>query len=300
MTSTTTRILFTSLTLIALAGVARSSLEQGAMIKSFSQQVKLFLAADTQQFCWKKAYGRGVGTIPKQCASNMELDAGLCYKKCATDYKGVGPVCWQKCKTGFSDHGLSCYKSIVNFYFKKSSGRGVGVVPRSCGSGKNYDAGLCYTPCRVSFNGIGPVCWGKCTGNVPFDCGAACASSSQACLSNVLEQIFSIFSVVEKMFDFLGGIEVPDGESLSTELAMKALYGAAKDAINEEGSKEAFTELIQGYARKMGIPLPQRTIEDIYEKAQESGSDEFDWKEFSKMDPTGITDVVSAFMHKIC
>lgn len=56
--------------------------------------------------------------------------------------------------------------------------RGVGV-PMGCGSEEEYDAGLCYTPCRYGYDGVGPVCWkqeasyGRGVGTVPT---SACAS----------------------------------------------------------------------------------------------------------------------------
>ena len=45
-------------------------------------------------------------------------------------------------------------------YAKKSYGRGAGV-PLGCGN-QQYDAGLCYDPCKMKFSGVGPVCWIDC------------------------------------------------------------------------------------------------------------------------------------------
>jgi hypothetical protein len=59
----------------------------------------------------KESYGRGVGTVPNGCRSNMEYDTGLCYQPCRTGYKGVGPVCWGSCPSGFDDHGATCYRA---------------------------------------------------------------------------------------------------------------------------------------------------------------------------------------------
>jgi hypothetical protein len=56
-------------------------------------------------------------------------------------------------------------------------GRGVGT-PLTCSSDQEYDAGLCYTPCRDGYNGVGPVCWkqdasyGRGVGTIPTQCGA--------------------------------------------------------------------------------------------------------------------------------
>jgi hypothetical protein len=46
--------------------------------------------------CQKKTYDRGVGRL-KQCDTNQDTDAGLCYRKCNAGYTGVGPVCWAQC-----------------------------------------------------------------------------------------------------------------------------------------------------------------------------------------------------------
>src|SRR5262245_26271845 len=62
-----------------------------------------------------------------------------------------------------------------DFYWKNSYTRGVGAIPKShsCDSGKDQDAGLCYTPCKTGYSGVGPVCWqqeasyGRGAGTIP-------------------------------------------------------------------------------------------------------------------------------------
>lgn len=101
----------------------------------------------------KISYGRGAG-VPLVCASNEDLDAGLCYDRCQGGYDGVGPVCWKQ---------------------EASYERGVGTVPGStCGAGKEMDAGLCYPVCNTGYHGVGPVCWndqpesyGRGAGTIP-------------------------------------------------------------------------------------------------------------------------------------
>jgi C1A family cysteine protease len=44
---------------------------------------------------------------------------------------------------------------------------------RSCGEGKEYDAGLCYPNCKPGMHGVGPVCWGDCPDGYVDD-GATC------------------------------------------------------------------------------------------------------------------------------
>ena len=120
----------------------------------------------------KKSYGRGAGVPPKQCKAGEDYDAGLCYKECKAGFHGVGPVCWGKCETGYHDDGATCRKD-VHIVKKASHGRGAGTPPKSCGVGKNYDAGLCYKQCKPNYKGVGPVCWGECPKGFA-DHGATC------------------------------------------------------------------------------------------------------------------------------
>jgi len=142
-------------------------------------------------FCWKKSYGLGVGIIPTNCSGGKVYENGLFYSKCRIGYSGNGPLCLQNCSISYKNHPLSCYKNLLSWFFKKSYGRGVGTIPISCGTG-DYDAGLCYENCRTGYNGVGPVCGKTCTGSTGTDCGAACASSSNACAAKVFEQIVSV------------------------------------------------------------------------------------------------------------
>lgn len=59
------------------------------------------------------------------------------------------------------------------YCYRDSYGRGVGK-PMKCAAGQQYDAGLCYTPCREGYKGVGPVCWQSCAPGFRDD-GAFCA-----------------------------------------------------------------------------------------------------------------------------
>jgi hypothetical protein len=60
--------------------------------------------------------------------------------------------------------------------WKKTSTRGVGTVP-NCDSSKVKDAGLCYTPCKDGYKGVGPVCWQKQCPAPLDDQGALCGKT---------------------------------------------------------------------------------------------------------------------------
>jgi hypothetical protein len=118
------------------------------------------------------SYGRGVGMVPTDCGLGHESDTGLCYPVCNPGYHGVGPICWGGCPADYHDDGATCRKDAV-VTSKSSYGRGAGSSPNQCGTGNDYDTGLCYPTCRSGFHGVGPVCWGTCRNGYTDD-GATC------------------------------------------------------------------------------------------------------------------------------
>jgi hypothetical protein len=99
-------------------------------------------------------------------AGRCEQDGAIIYPKCRAGFHAAGCcICSPNCVDGMNDIGVSCAK--------KSYGRGVGTVPTRCQGGMQMDAGLCYQPCKPDFNGVGPVCWGKCEDGFA-DHGATC------------------------------------------------------------------------------------------------------------------------------
>jgi len=146
----------------------------------------LDVGASSEPVCWKDSLNRGVGIVPNQCPEGQEKDASLCYPLCPSGYTGIGPVCWQQCKPGETDIGALCMKSNLQSYAKDSKGRGVGK-PMVCSSDQDYDAGLCYRKCPSNtWTGIGPVCWFKCAGDLPYDGGAICCTDKKECNDKIL------------------------------------------------------------------------------------------------------------------
>ncbi len=268
---------------------------------------------DEGQLCWKKTYGRGVGTVPTQCSTDYEKDAGLCYKKCPSGYKGVGPVCWQSCPDGWRDDGAFCAKPEAygrgggypwkfgdslddsgmksrceadngagncekdgaifypkckaNFHkvgccicspdcpsgmadmgvscTKKTSTRDVGTVP-NCGAGLSYDAGLCYEGCPRDFDGVGPLCWGKCPSDFPFPCGAGCAVSEAACAAAVTEMTLDTVSFTATVLSFpFGGA----GVTAAAKGAAKAGAKAAAKVALQGGFKSSMSSALKSAAK---------------------------------------------------
>jgi hypothetical protein len=69
----------------------------------------------------------------------------------------------------------------------------------SCPAGYDTDAGLCYPACGAGSRGVGPVCWAYCAGELPVECGAGCARTSEVCAeataSKVLKSAETVVSL---------------------------------------------------------------------------------------------------------
>ncbi len=85
-------------------------------LKAIAQQIAVSLAqsnieADKAKVCWRNTYGRGVGTVPRNCPPGQSEDtAGLCYTNCRPGYHQFVTMCVPDCPAGFRDDGLFCFK----------------------------------------------------------------------------------------------------------------------------------------------------------------------------------------------
>ena len=241
----------------------------------FNNQVQKYMSTQSN-FCWKSSYGRGVGTIPNDCGEGKEIDAGLCYPVCAPGYKGVGSVCWQ---------------------FPKSYGRGAGKAPTICPSGKQYDAGRCYPYCSSGMTGVGPVCWKSCSGLTSTDCGAACATDTQTCLSNIFEQVKAVLNMIKDLYNIA---ENKEELETSKEVALQTAFKLAKLFIKKGYSKPGFINFMKKAAMKAGTPVNEATLNMLYEKASIKDLIKLELEVIAKTDPTGIARVILAFFKDVC
>lgn len=166
----------------------------------------------------KDSYGRGVGTVPigcggaqndaglcyQPCRAGFDGVGPVCWKSCPSGMHDDGAFCrrdvsiigannggcpWydvcgltfargcSTCPSGYQNDGCTC-RIDAWIFAKESYGRGAGTIPTNCPAGQQYDAGLCYQPCRSGFSGVGPVCWGSCPAGYA-DHGATCYRDPQ-------------------------------------------------------------------------------------------------------------------------
>jgi len=293
---------------------------------------------DDGAFCAKPAaYGRGGGYPWKfgdpafnldnargRCegenggAGTCEQDGAIWYPKCKAGFTKVGCcVCSPSCPSGMTDIGVSCAK--------ESYGRGVGTTP-GCGPGMELDAGLCYPVAAQGFKGVGPVAWGKCPTEFPFECGAGCAKNQAACATAVTDMTLNTLGVAINILSFpFGGPGVTAAAqkavtkvssvgtmhfanlTFSEGLKRTAQFGLDAIRINAKGFAKEF---VKAYAKSqvtdpknlgwMGASLLKTGgLKAANEASREFGglktTGDFDWTMLTALDPTGISSMVIAF-----
>jgi hypothetical protein len=67
-------------------------------------------------------------------------------------------------------------------------------------------------------SGVGPVCWMRCTGDMPIECGAGCARSREACDKALTEQVLKPVETV------VSALEKDVGAAISNGLAAANAY----------------------------------------------------------------------------
>lgn len=280
--------------------------------------------------CWKQTYGRGAGTVPDTCVGTEKnaglcypgcapgyVGVGpVCWQSCPAGYVDDGAFCrrdaqifasnnaacpWYDkcgvtlakgcsvCPPGYANDGCTCRRD-AHIFAKHSYGRGVGTVPTACSGGKQLDAGLCYDTCSGPMTGVGPVCWARCGGNYPTECGAMCATSANACVDGLTNQAKTTIEAMQKISSMV--IAFGDG-GVSVSVAAEVFQDLANDTAKRE-----LEGLLNKTARQYGIALPASdatTISDALVAYLRTGR--FDW---TVLDPTGIAAVVKAFNQPLC
>ena len=283
----------------------------------------------------------GVGPVCWQGCPGGYVDTGaFCHINKPLTKKGkwecvkrVFGVCIMKaldCPGGYVNAGLFCalktppvppgYKGLSGLdIIKDSYGRGVGA-PMDCAPGQQEDAGLCYTPCKGGFSGVGPVCWMNCPGG-KTDCGAGCADSKASCVTNTAQMVISPLVLAMniasaggtasmtsyypqivnafKVAKTAGSLALETKETIdlwateySRNFAKMTTPGIA-DRLHAgcSGHAEAEEWLKKQYALQ-GLNLMLE--KDLGETAKDTLS------AASSFDPTGVSGVVSAYYQPVC
>lgn len=188
-------------------------------------------ATSTAGFGWQigdKAFDYDTGP---RARCEAAYGTGKCYRSgliwyptCPANFHKVGDlVCSPDCPAGMRDDGAYCAKN--------TSPRGVGQG-KNCGNGMVSDGGLCYPACNPSFDGAGPVCWGKCTGTYSYNCAAGCATNQTTCMANVGMMTVQTAGAASSLLSFVVG---GPGISSAAKAAAKAGQQAAAKTVWKAG-----------------------------------------------------------------
>ena len=234
----------------------------------------------------------------------------LCYDKCKANYSAVVCVCWKNCDPGYNNDGLTCRRpKPLHIYGRDSYGRGFGSI-RECGGDYETQAGLCYHKCKEGFVGIGPVCWSKCSGKLPHDCGAACAVNAGACIGGIFEMAAATLELVANigLLAATGGAAI--GLKAGATAAVKGVQAGAKGAQTATKIAKITSQIPAAELSKVktqitaGVKSAQKELTDkvaneLTDKLIESGMNgtPMDW---TMLDPTGVAAVVKAFNKPKC
>jgi len=116
-------------------------------------------------FCWRDSYGRGVGTVPVNCAPGQDRIGLLCYDKCPAGMKRMGFDCHSVCPSGMRDDGLYCRAAEY--------GRGAGYPWKLGDKPLSLDAARrrCVAANPQGCEKYGEIIYPKCSpGYSPFGC----------------------------------------------------------------------------------------------------------------------------------
>jgi hypothetical protein len=250
---------------------------------------------DDGLFCRSAEYGRGAGYAiwnEKKCnnenSQGCEKYLALWYPKCKAGYSAFGSNICRPNKPNCNALGmkpgidLSCAKKVT-----------IGdPIPLICKPGKQEDAGLCYGACKPGYTGVGPVCWGQCQPGY-VACGAGCATSKKFCAEIISNQVISTVSLAVNIATL--------GSSSEATAVANSAKEASRFAKLVSETKAAWTAL-KATKQYETIKNTKDAISfaNRMRKLESATSTEDRLRALAGFDPTGISQVVSAYGHKVC
>ena len=262
------------------------------------------------------SYGRGVGTIECEwdwSTWTVKCGGDLCTKKGKEDYLGL---CYEPCKSGYSNFGsnictMNCQQQGYEGGIAPSCTKHVKLSPgmewATCPPGYEYDAGLCYEPCKEGFVGAAFVCWGDpptVNGNRWVECGMGAAADDATCALVVTDQIMGPLEMVA----FFATLGASSGATTGAKIGVKTATKCAKaaDKIGDtakavkktaEELKDAYDNIDQVVSTADGV---LGGIENMMSVETEADGIRAAAEVAALFDPTGISSTVAAYSHDIC
>lgn len=187
----------------------------------------------------------------------------------------------------------------------------------NCESGKDYDAGLCYTPCGkgsdgVNAKGVGPMCWSE---GPPgwVQCGMGWAKDQQACDTNIADEVLSVVDATlttTLLVGSMGASAAGKGTSVWSKAAWQSIKKIGKKHAKDV-LKEAVAANVVSGAADIGRDSASDAIDYIWElgELEEANMTKVEkdhaiaqmaLNAITWIDPTGWAGVVAAYTKPIC
>ncbi|MDP3170170.1 MAG: hypothetical protein Q8M91_07490 [Polaromonas sp.] len=277
---------------------------------------------DTGALCTQGAESRKLKFESADCPHGFHNMGASCYRPwppksismshmtCPAGMSRKGGFCYDACPPGFTNTGTSCY-SGPKTKAKKTTTRTAGK-PMQCEAGRDQDAGLCYGQCKTDFHGVGPVCWENCPAGKTA-CGAGCASSTSQCASSTANMVIAPLMLASNI------LSAGASEELT---AARTEFTTAVKAGDTVAARRAFGTMVDAYVARLES-ITDKEIVDTLKKRLTDNAYKFAAKEYVKynvsmamtgsvpdgvavlhdmagVDPTGVAQVVDAFLQPKC
>ena len=253
--------------------------------------------------------GRCRANHPTGCWQTVPV-IGVWVEHCRAGYRHVAGFCERteiNCAAmGFAGNRIanSCAK---RHYFRAAA------LP-SCGSGQEYDAGLCYPVCANGGDGVGPLCWGKGPAGW-VKCGAAWAKDTATCNRSTAPQLMSIVDTAVATTT----VNASSGRA-PAEVISRSAWDTLK-ALGTDGVKQHLVSTANAFAQQQGGATACTTVsanaDRIVQMLWKFGQLEHEssavavavksqlmaqlsLESVATIDPTGLTKIVANFTKPRC
>jgi len=176
-----------------------------------------------------------------------------------------------------------------------------------CKSNEQEDTGLCYTPCKSGYTGVGPVCWGGCPANWT-QCGAACATNSSECAGKIIDMVEATAEMVADIAGLVTGV----GAAAEVAEEVEKIAEAVKDTAEVASKLNDLISLIISAAKQNNQTISQADAQTqaqnelagvmLYQESQGQTPDLLNstWDLLAEIDPTGVLGAAKAFYYPLC
>ena len=292
------------------------------------------LLSEQEPFCWKGKTGLASNFWRNTCKAGYTFLKGRCYGSCPSGYKAVGTLCHIKgCPKGWKWDNVfkNCFKGPL-FKRKVKKGRLPRTnVPAGCPANHRTTIASCVPLCPKGYKqGIFRICIEQCPKSRPVECGGGCAKTKADCGLAVAGMIAEpLYFVIDTAITIIsaGGAKPAllalkssvkklgqNAAKSIVQSTMKKFIGNLAKSLLKSVGKHVVETLVKNFAKKALTESVRRHVATkLVERATHTYASSIFLAEFEKLgtseglidfvigfEPTGISDLVTAFKYPSC